>query len=291
MEWLAALLVQLAVGVLTLSISLELTPAHFAAAARARRDLTVGLLAQLAIVPALVLLLVTVVPLAPAVAIALCLVAFTPSGPTSNYLAHLAGGDTALAFLLTVAGTLLSAAAMPLAVPALLQAVTGGAGVAVATPLAVFTSLLWMVVVPLVAGLLAARHFPTAVRRLLPPLRRVAAALFVLLLAAAIGSQWRVLAGAAATAALPVLAINVAALALGALVGRAAGLARPQRLTLALKAGVQNISIALGIAIGVLGRLDVAAVAALYGITQLLVATAYALLAKRQVAPTNAQAG
>jgi predicted Na+-dependent transporter len=67
-------------------------------------------------------------------------------------------------------------------------------------------------------------------------------------------------------------------------------LARPQRLTLALKAGVQNISIALGIAIGVLGRLDVAAVAALYGITQLLVATAYALSCRRSRAVSAGQA-
>lgn len=288
MELVAAVLVQLAVGVLTLSISLELKPQHFMSAVRAPRDLAVGLLAQLAIVPLLVLLLASSMQ-DTTVLIALCLIALTPSGPTSNYLAHLARGDVALAMLLTVAGTLLSAVAMPLALPALLRAATG-TDIQVVTSWAVFQSLLWMVVVPLLAGLYAAQRFPVAVQRVRPLLTRVAAILFVLLLAVAIGSQWKVLAQAAASAALPVLTVNVAALALGALAGRAAGLATPQRITLTLKAGVQNVSIALGLAIGVLGRLDVAAVAALYGVTQLLVASAFALSRKRSAAvPSFAQ--
>lgn len=285
MELVAAVLVQLAVGVLTLSISLELRLQHFMAAVRAPRDLAIGLLAQLAIVPLLVLLLASSMR-DTTVLIALCLIALTPSGPTSNYLAHLARGDVALAMLLTVAGTLLSAMVMPLALPALLRAATG-TDIHVVTSWAVFQSLVWMVVLPLLAGLYAGDRFPAAVRRVRPLLTRVAAILFMLLLAVAIGSQWKVLAQAAASAALPVLTVNLAALVLGALAGRAAGLAAPKRITLTLKAGVQNVSIALGLAIGVLGRLDVAAVAALYGVTQLLVASAYALSCRRSAAPVS----
>lgn len=286
MEWLAALVVQLAVGVLTLSISLELKARHFAAAMAAPRDLGVGLAAQLAILPLLVLLLSTTLQDA-TVLTALCLVAFTPSGPTSNYLAHLAQGDVALAIVLTIVGTLLSAVAMPLALPALLQFATGDELARIVTPLAVFRGLLGMVIVPLLLGLYAARRWPAGVARVQPAISRIAAVLFVLLVAAAIASQWQVLVRAVAQAGVPVLAVNAAALALGALAGRAAGLAQPRRTTLALKVGVQNVSIALGVAIGVLGRLDVAAVAALYGVTQLLVASAYAAACRRRHRPAS----
>ncbi|WP_332813707.1 bile acid:sodium symporter family protein [Ramlibacter sp.] len=286
MEWLAALVVQLAVGVLTLSISLELKARHFAAAMAAPRDLGVGLAAQLAILPLLVLLLSTTLQDA-TVLTALCLVAFTPSGPTSNYLAHLAQGDVALAIVLTIVGTLLSAVAMPLALPALLQFATGDELARIVTPLAVFRGLLGMVIVPLLLGLYAARRWPAGVARVQPAISRIAAVLFVLLVAAAIASQWQVLVRAVVQAGVPVLAVNAAALALGALAGRAAGLAQPRRTTLALKVGVQNVSIALGVAIGVLGRLDVAAVAALYGVTQLLVASAYAAACRRRHRPAS----
>ncbi len=282
MEWLAAVVVQLAVGVLTLSISLELKVGHFTAAMAAPRDLGVGLVAQLAILPLLVLLLSATLQ-DTTVLTALCLVAFAPSGPTSNYLAHLARGDVALAIVLTIVGTLLSAAVMPLALPSLLQFTTGNELARTVTPLAVFQGLVWMVLVPLLLGLFAASRWPAAVARVQPAISRVAAVLFVLLVAAAIASQGPLLVRTAAQAGMPVLAVNAAALALGALAGRAAGLAPPRRTTLALKVGVQNVSIALGVAIGVLGRLDVAAVAALYGVTQLVVATAYAAACRRRL--------
>lgn len=279
MEWLAAGIVQLAVAVLTLSITLDLRPEHFSRAAREPGVLGLGLLAQLAVLPLLVFGMAPWVPDA-TVLTALVLVAFTPSGPTSNYLAHLARGDVPLAILLTVLGTLLAAAVMPVGVPWLLDAVTGN-GIALATPGAVFASLLWMVLLPLGAGLFAGHRYPAAVARVRPAMSRAASLLFVSLVLLAIASQWRVLAATAASAALPVLATNVAAIASGAAIGVLAGWPKARRDTLALKTGVQNVSIAIGIAIGVLGRLDIAAVAALYGITQLLVASAFALSRNR----------
>jgi BASS family bile acid:Na+ symporter len=279
MESLAAVLVQLAVAVLTVSISFDLNVQQFAALLRAPRALVTGLLAQLGIVPLLVLLVATT-PQPATLLTALCLVAFTPSGPTSNYLAHLARADVPLAVLLTVLGTLLSAAVMPFGVPALLRATTG-TDLLLVTPAAVFESLFWMVLLPLLGGLYAARRHPALVARIRRPANRVAALLFVLLIGAAIGSQWELLVRTAAAAAVPVLLINIAALVLGNGIGRAAGLARPQWTALGLKAAVQNVSIAIGVAIGVLGRFDVAAVAALYGVTQLLVTTTYALLLRR----------
>lgn len=283
MEWLAAVLVQLAVALLTISISFDLNVQQFAALLRAPRALAAGLLAQLGIVPLLVLL-VAAAPQEATLLTALCLVAFTPSGPTSNYLAHLARADVPLAVLLTVVGTLLSAAVMPFGVPALLRATTG-ADLLLVTPAAVFESLFWMVLLPLLGGLYATRRHAALVARIRPAFGRMAALLFVLLIGAAIGSQWELLARTAAAAAAPVLLVNIAALALGNGVGRAAGLGRPQWTALALKASVQNVSIAIGVAISVLGRFDVAAVAALYGVTQLLVVSTYALLLRRLGTP------
>lgn len=278
MEWLAVMAVQLAVGVLTLAISVELKPEHFAVALRQPRALAVGLAVQLATLPTLVLGLSLLVQDATLLA-ALCLVALAPSGPTSNYLAHLARGDVALAILLTMLATLLSAAVMPLALPWLLEATTG-TRLGVVRPPAILQNLFWMVLLPLGAGFYLTRSQPGLTRHLRPILGKVAAVLFVLLLAAAITSQRTVLVQAATAFALPVAGVNACALALGALAGLLGGLAPPQRTSLALKAGVQNVSIAIGVAVGVLGRMDVAAVAALYGVTQLVVASVFALMCR-----------
>jgi BASS family bile acid:Na+ symporter len=275
------IVVPAAVAVLSLAISLDLAATDLRNALQRRRRLAVGVAAQMLVLPAVALLLGLLIP-DKAVVAALLLVALVPSGPTSNYLAAVAHGDVAFAVLLTIIGTLLSVAVLPLAFPVLLE-LTGYAAVGTIPPvLKLLQNLVLVVLLPLVLGMALARRFPAQVARLRPAIRRTAAVVFAVLILGAIAAEWRSIAGIFLRSAHWVLLANLGAIGLALAVGRVGGLAPPQTITLGLKAGVQNVSVAIAIAIALMERLDVAAIAALYGIFQLLTATSLALARKQR---------
>lgn len=268
-----------AVALLSLAISLDLAATDLRETAKKRGTLALGLAAQMMLLP-LVVLALSLFIADKAVVAALLLVALVPSGPTSNYLSAVAKGDVAFAVLLTILGTLLSVAILPPLLPALLE-VTGYALVGTIPPVfKLLQNLVLVVLLPLVVGMTLARRFPQQVLRMRPVVQRTAAIIFAVLVIGAIAVEWRVIAGIFLRSAHWVLLANLCTIALAVLAARVFGMARPQVTTLGLKSALQNVSVAIAIAIALMERLDVAAIAALYGIFQLLTATAFALYRK-----------
>jgi BASS family bile acid:Na+ symporter len=64
----------------------------------------------------------------------------------------------------------------------------------------------------------------------------------------------------------PVLALNVSTMALGWALASAARLGRAKATTISLEVGMQNAALAIGIALGLLKRADIAVAPVLYGI-------------------------
>ena len=280
------IVVPAAVACLSLAISLDLAATDLRATLARRRQLAFGVLAQMATLPVLVLALSPFIADKGVVA-ALLLVALVPSGPTSNYLAAVARGDVAFAVLLTIIGTLLSVLLLPPLLPLLLHATGYGLVGTVPPVVKLLQNLVLVVLLPLVLGMGIARRWPDQVRRLRPAINRAAAIVFAVLVAGAIAAEWRTIAGIFARSAHWVLLVNVGAIAVAFLAARLARLGAPQQTTLGLKCPLQNVSVAIAIAIALMERLDVAAIAALYGICQLVTATAFAL-ARKQAQPPPA---
>ena len=91
-----------------LSLGLGLTPDDFARLARRPRDFAVGPLGQVVLLPAVALVLVSLWPMAPELALGLMIIAAAPGGVTSNILTAFARGDVALSISLTAVVSLLS---------------------------------------------------------------------------------------------------------------------------------------------------------------------------------------
>lgn len=276
----ASIIVPAAVAVLSLTVSFDLAAVDFLRTLGKRKVLVLGLIAQLTVLPVLALA-VGALSGDPGLAAALVLVALVPSGPTSNYLSEVGRGDVPLAMLLTIFGTLICVVTLPVLLPVLLQSSRVQTEALIPTTFELLKGLLLMVMLPMALGMLAARSFPAFVRRIRPAATRVATAIFVLLVAGAIASEWRLLTETFVRSAHWVLLLNLAAIGVGLLAAKTAGLPPAQSTVIGLKVAVQNVSIAIAIAISLLGRTDVAAIAALYGICQLLTGLGFALLRRR----------
>lgn len=280
----STLIIPLGLAFLMLSVGLETRLADFRALARAPLGVAAGLSAQIVGLPLLAGAIALGLGLPPVHAVGLVLVAAAPGGVTANFVTLMGRGDVALSITVTVLGSLAAPLTVPLVV-GLAFSVLAGDSVALALPLgptigAVFVT----TVVPLAIGLAIAERAPETVARLRPGLRRASFLVFLAIVATAILSQWAALVLSWREVGVAALALNLAAMVLSVALGRAVGVGRPGLTALAISGGLRNIALALTVAIGLLGRPDLAVAATVYVFA--MNATALALVALlRRTAP------
>ncbi len=230
------------------AVGVVLQPAELRATARRPGRIALGLLTQYTVMPALGLAAALLAPLPPEIALGFILVACAPGAMASNVIVYLAGGAVAYSVALTTLATLLS----PVVTPLLVQWL---GGVFLAIPFwPMVVTIVWTVLLPLLAGMLASRLLGARVE----PLRRLApavAALAIVLICsyAVAANQARI-----AQVGLWVLAMVVAVNALGYLAGwtlaRWYGFDRRHRLTLAVEIGMQNAGLGVALALAHFAR-------------------------------------
>ncbi len=95
-------------------IALEISVGDFKELWSKPKPVLVGVLSQFLVLPALTFLLVWSIDPYPSIALGMFMVAACPGGNISNFISHLAGGNTALSVCLTAIATLLAVVMTPL---------------------------------------------------------------------------------------------------------------------------------------------------------------------------------
>lgn len=267
-------------------VALDLRPADFAALARAPRAALVGLFGQVVALPALTFALVVLLRPPPSVALGMMLVAACPGGNMSNFITHLARGNTELSVTMTAIGTALAVVTTPLNLTfwSGMHADTAALVRAVALdPGELFATVLGVLGLPLALGMTIAARWPGAAARLRGPFRVFSVACLALFIVLALrrnsgvfGEHWQLLGGVVALH-------NGLALLTGWAVARAAGLPGRDRRALAIEVGIQNAGLALVLAFGFFPGLGGAAmIAAWWGVWHLVAGLALAGVCRRR---------
>ncbi len=278
--WLAPFIAP-ALGVIMFGMGLSLTFADFSALLPKWRLVAVGTLLQFSIMPGLAWGLARLFGLPPEAALGVILVGACPGGTASNVITYLAGGNLALSVTLTLATTL----AAPVVTPAL-TALLAGPVIAV-DGWAMVGSVFWIVVFPVVDGLVLRR----LLRRRLEPVLAVFPALSMLVIALVIAcvmglNRDTVLAFPGLILAVVVLH-NCGGFALGYAGASLFTAVRADRVAIAVEVGMQNSGLAVALA-----KLHFTALAALPGalfsLVQNLTGVIWAgCLARSRKAPTD----
>ncbi|MEG3658253.1 bile acid:sodium symporter family protein [Arenibacter palladensis] len=103
-----------ALALVMFGIALDISVDDFKRLARKPRPLFVGVLSQFVLLPAVTFVLVLLVEPLPSIALGMFMVAACPGGNISNFITHLAKGNTALSVSLTAMATLLAVFMTPL---------------------------------------------------------------------------------------------------------------------------------------------------------------------------------
>ncbi len=262
-----------ALAVLMFGLGLSLTVDDFVRVTRRPRAAVVALTLQLLVLPAVCFGLVLAAGLEPVLAVGMVLLAASPGGTTANLFSHLFRGDVALNVSLTAVNSLLAVVTLPL-VTNLAVAVfdppgAGGIGLQFGKTVTVFA----IVLVPVALGMLVRRGSPAFADRMDRPVRVLSAVVLALVIVGTVLAEREDVAGYLREVGLVALAFCVLSLLLGFAVPRAVGVGHRQALACAFEIGVHNSTLAIAIAVGVLGSVELAVPAAVYGVLMFPVAT------------------
>ena len=229
-------------GVIMFGMGLTLRAEDFRIVFSRPKDVIIGCLAQFSVMPLLAWLLARIFSLDEALTVGVMLVGCCPGGTASNVITYLAKGDLALSVGMTGVSTVLAPIATPLLVW-LLAGQTVDVNV-----VGMLLSILWVVILPIVAGLVVKRLWPRQTAKataVLPALSTLAICAIVLIVISANAGK---LMSGGLVIVLVVMLHNVCGLGIGYGIGRLLGLSTAKRRAISIEVGMQNSGLASSLA-------------------------------------------
>jgi BASS family bile acid:Na+ symporter len=267
------------IGMINLSLGLGLVREDFGRIAASPRAVAVGSGAQLVLLPMLGFATAALFGLGPELAVGLVLITACPGGAHSNLFANLAGGDTALSVSLTALSGLVTIVSIPLWM--WLATRSFEAGDLVQLPvLATMGQIFAVVALPLALGMVIRAQSARWAGRLERVVKVFAVLLLVLIVVGSVAKQADQVAAFARQVGAAVFVLHIAGMASGFGLAAAAGLSRPQHVTIALEVGVQNSALAVGIAMTLLDNTAIAVPAIVYSLLVYATSTTLVLWAR-----------
>jgi BASS family bile acid:Na+ symporter len=270
---------------LLLAVGFTLTPADFARVRRVPSVVAVGLLAPLAVLPAIALVLIWWFEPDPFVEAGLLLVAACPIGGISNTYSYLARASTALSVTLTGLSSAIAIGTIPLMTRVFERVTQEPLGASAPLSLLV-TQLVFILALPIGLGMLVRHRWPARASASSRAVQGLAFVLLVVLLLLIIAVERDRIASDLSEVVQIAAVFVTASFVIGWLAGTAVRASGADRFTLASEFATRNVAIATAIAVALLGRTEFAAFASVYFLTELpIMLAAVAVWRRVQASP------
>ena len=285
-------LVPLGLMLIMFSMGLTLALRDFAMVARQPAPVAAGFFTHLLLLPLLGLSIGLLFQLPPELALGIFIISICPAGTTSNALTFVGRGNVALAVILTALTSLITVFTIPLLLSWAVPHFLAGQGGTVPT-LSIPTTIMQLVritVLPIAVGMVV-RHFaPDFAAKLARWLRPTAFVILIAVIAVSVLVSIEMVLQQLVAATPAIIALNVAAMALGLLIGKLIGASPRDAMTLSIETGVQNVTLAIFLTLTVLGSLPLAVTQNIYGVVMILNATLLIRWWRRRIAAAEATA-
>lgn len=241
-------ILNICIGFIMFGIALDLTIDDFKRLVQYPVKAITGIVSQFLLMPAATFALVWILKPEPAIALGMILVAACPGGNVSNFICHMAKGNTALSVTLTAFSTLLAIVLTPLNFSfwsSMLPEASSAAKVISIQPWDMFQTILLIILIPLVMGMLVnqfAHKFTLKIRR---PMKILSIIIFLGFLVIAFYNNMGVFAEHFEKVIWLVFAHNAIALTMGYGFAKLMRLEKRDRRTIAIETGIQNSALGL----------------------------------------------
>lgn len=262
------------------SMGLDLTVKDFKNVFKFPKAFSVGILLQVVLLPAIAFLIAYYLELPSFISVGLIIIACCPGGVTSNYLTHLAKGETALSVSLTAIASLVGIITVPLIIKLGLEKFAEN-GVTDFSVLTASLEIFLMTTVPVSLGMVVNNRFSDFTKKYSGKFSKISAIFFVLLVIGAIIKQRQMIFDYFPQVGFSVLGLNIATMLSAILAARIFKLRRDQEITLTIECGFQNATLAMVVATTILKSTEYMVTAGIYGILMFFTAGAYLFIVKK----------
>ncbi|WP_299933300.1 bile acid:sodium symporter family protein [uncultured Pelagimonas sp.] len=273
-----------ALALVMLGLGLELTLRDFARVTQHKGAVILALVLQVILLPIACLLIVYGFALPAAFAVGMMILAASPGGVTANLFSHLYGGKVAMNISLTAINTVLAIVTLPLIsnIAIAIFAPEGSDGAVVPLQFGKVAQVVAVVLVPVSIGMVTRRFAPALATRAQKPFKVFSALVLAGFALIAIVSERQALADSFATLGPAVIVFNLVSLLAGYHISRMRGLDEGSARAISFEIGIHNSTLALYIALSVLGNFQIALPAALYSVSMYVTAVLFGLWLTRK---------
>lgn len=263
---LSSVVLPLAIVLIMVALGMTLTIADFRRVLTQPKQVSIGLLCQLVLLPVLGFIVAGIFALPAVYAISIILLAAAPGGATSNLIVHAADGDRALSVTLTAISNMLAWFTIPFLL-GIAYTTYGSGALDIDFPVAsTMIQVAVLTVIPVIIGMAIRNWKPEFAERSKRFTRIFATVFLFLVILALVIQNWDVIVNDGPRFAPAFILLNVVALAVGYFVSKAARINDVQAVTIAIETGIQNSTVAITVAMTILRENEMAVIPGLYAI-------------------------
>ena len=229
------------------SLGIGLTLEDFSLIFREPKAFGIGMANQMVVLPLMGFAVATLAGLEGEMAVGLIILACCPGGVTSNIITKLARGDTALSISYTAVVSVVTVISLPIIVGLSMDHFMGGSS-ADFEVLGLGLQMFVLTALPVAIGMGFRSYRSDWADTIEGGVSRAAAVLFVIIVLAAIASEWDTLMDNIGTLGPAVIGLNVIMLTIGYQSAKMLDLEAVRATTVAIESGIQNASV--GITVG-----------------------------------------
>ena len=237
----------LALAFIMFSLGLGLTPNDFTLVFTEPKAFSIGLFNQMIILPIVGFIIASLSGLNGELAVGVMILACCPGGVTSNILTKLAKGDTALSISYTAVVSVISVITLPIIVGFSMDHFMGESAPEIDI-IGLGVTMFLLTTLPVSAGMYFRNNLPNQADSIEKGVNLAAAVLFVVIVLAAIASEWQTLMDNIGTLGPSIIALNTLMLAIGFQSANLLNLDSVRSTTVSIESGIQNATV--GITVG-----------------------------------------
>ncbi|MEY3322435.1 MAG: hypothetical protein RLZZ417_2018 [Bacteroidota bacterium] len=276
-SFLSTILLPLALAIIMMGLGLSLRGEDFKRVFVFPKAVLIGLLCQMILLPVICYFIALGFNLTPELAVGLMLLAASPGGPTANLYSHIAKGDVALNVTLTAVNSLISVFSITFIVNFAMQSFMQSDQV---VPLQ-FKKVLEVCIVvlgPVSIGMLIRSRASKLAEKLSKPVKIASASFLVLVIVLTILKEKSHIVQDFQAVGLPTLLLNVLSMGIGYFVPQLFKLAKSQAIAIGMEIGIHNGTLAIFIALSVIGNSAMSTPAVIYSLIMFFTAAIFGYL-------------
>lgn len=236
------------IGFIMFGVALDLKPSDFTRTVRSPKPFLIGIVSQFFLLPAFTYLLVLIIQPRPSIALGMFLVAACPGGNLSNFLTHLAKGNTSLSISMTAVSTAFSILFTPLNTMlwgSLYEPSREILRTFFISPWELVQSIVILLGIPLALGMYVNYRFPEWSRKMSVWMKRFSIGFFILFVIGALAANFEHFLNYVGMVVIAVFLHNLTAILIGYFAARAFRVTEKDRRAIAIEMGIQNSGLGL----------------------------------------------